>query len=57
MYFEDYGAQKEAMRLYSALEKKADVCAGCVAPCANACPYGLAIPDRMRGAHELLSIA
>jgi predicted aldo/keto reductase-like oxidoreductase len=56
MYFENYGAQKEAMRLYSALEKKADICSGCAAPCTNACPDGIAIPERMRGAHELLSM-
>ena len=45
------------MRLYSALEKQADVCAGCSAPCANACPDGIPIARRMRETHELLRIA
>ena len=56
MYFESFGAQKEAMRLYAGLERKADVCAGCDAPCTNACPTGVAIPERMRGAHDLLTL-
>jgi aryl-alcohol dehydrogenase-like predicted oxidoreductase len=56
MYFEQ-GAEKEAMRLYASLERKADVCAGCAAPCAGACPDGIAIQDRVRGAHELLTLA
>jgi aryl-alcohol dehydrogenase-like predicted oxidoreductase len=55
MYFEDYGAEKEAMRRYAGLEVKADVCAACAAPCANACPDGVAIPERTRGAHALLT--
>ena len=56
MYYEDYGAQKEAIRGYAALEKKADVCNGCSAPCLNACPYGINIAERTRGTHELLSL-
>jgi uncharacterized protein len=56
MYFENFGAQKEAMRLYGALAKNAEVCTGCSAPCATSCPYGLDIPERMRGAHALLSL-
>ena len=55
MYFESFGAQKEGMRLYSELEKKADVCTGCAAPCASSCPYGIDIQDQMQGAHALLS--
>jgi predicted aldo/keto reductase-like oxidoreductase len=47
MYFEDYGAQKEAMRRYAALET--------AAPCAAGCPDGIPIPERLREAHELLS--
>ena len=57
MYFEDYGWEKEGMRLYSQLEKRADVCASCAAPCTGACPYGLPIQQRMQGAHELLSLS
>jgi ferredoxin len=36
MYFEDYGAEKEAMRLYARLDTRANVCTGCSAPCASA---------------------
>jgi len=56
MYFEGMGAQKEAMRLYRALEKNASACVGCAAPCATACPYGVDIPGQVRGAHDLLSL-
>lgn len=56
MYFEHFGAQKEGMRLYGALDRNAAACASCDAPCANACPTGVAIPERMRGAHEMLSM-
>ena len=44
MYFEDYGDEKEAMRLYAALEKNASVCASCSAPCLGSCPIGIADP-------------
>jgi predicted aldo/keto reductase-like oxidoreductase len=56
MYFEDYGDQKEAMRLYARLEKNASVCASCSAPCIGACPIGVNIQERMVGAHELLRL-
>jgi Fe-S-cluster-containing dehydrogenase component len=55
MYFEDYGDQKEAMRLYARLERKADLCIGCSAPCTGACPHGIPIQQRTLGAHEMLS--
>lgn len=54
MYFEDYGREKEAMRLYAKLERNAAVCASCSAPCLGSCPVGIEIPTRMRGAHDLL---
>jgi hypothetical protein len=54
MYFEDYGEQREAMRLYAALDKQADVCAGCPAPCSSACPHDVPIRERMMGAHHML---
>ena len=56
MYFEDYGDQKEAMRLYAKLERNASVCASCSAPCTGACPIGVPIQERMIGAHELLRL-
>jgi predicted aldo/keto reductase-like oxidoreductase len=55
MYFESYGDQKEAMRLYARLEKLADICIGCEAPCLDACPHGVPIQERMIGAHRMLS--
>ena len=57
MYFEDYGDQKEAMRLYSKLEKQADVCVGCAAPCTGACPYGVPIQEKTTGAHRMLTFS
>ncbi|MBJ18282.1 MAG: aldo/keto reductase [bacterium] len=55
MYFENFGAQKEAMRLYASLDQGAEVCGSCDAPCRSSCPSGIAIPERMRDAHEMLS--
>jgi hypothetical protein len=57
MYFEDYGDEKEAMRLYAKLDVRADVCTGCAAPCLGSCPVGIDIPTRTRGAHQLLTLA
>jgi hypothetical protein len=57
MYFENFGAQKEGMRLYGELAKNASVCTGCAAPCAGTCPSGLDIKSRMSGAHKLLSLS
>jgi hypothetical protein len=57
MYFEDYGWEKEGMRLYSKLGKNASVCASCSAPCLGTCPQGIQIQDRMTGAHELLTLS
>jgi hypothetical protein len=57
MYFEDYGWEKHGMQLYARLEKDAAVCASCPAPCLGACPVGIPIAERMRGAHELLSLS
>ena len=54
MYFEDYGDEREAMRQYSALNVQADVCTGCSAPCANACPFDVPIPQYTRETHEML---
>ena len=56
MYFEDYGWEKEGMRLYSKLEKQASVCASCSGPCLGSCPVGIEIQSRMKGAHDLLTL-
>ncbi len=57
MYFEDYRSEKEAMALYAKLEINASVCEGCSAPCLGSCPLGILIPERTRGAHEMLTIS
>ena len=56
MYFEDYGDEKEAMKLYAALDNQADKCVTCAAPCTGACPEGIDIKFRMVGAHERLTL-
>ncbi len=56
MYFEDYGDEREAMRQYAKLEVQADVCTGCAAPCANACPFDVPIPEATAAAHRMLSL-
>jgi len=55
MYFEDYGDEKEAMRQYARLERRADACVGCSAPCTGSCPHGIQIQERMLGAHRMLT--
>lgn len=55
MYFEDYGWEKEAMRLYSKLERNASPCADCSAPCLGSCPIGIPVPERTAEAHRLLT--
>ena len=55
MYYEDYGWQEEGIRQYAKLPKNASACLGCSAPCAGSCPLGIAIQDRMIGAHEMLT--
>jgi hypothetical protein len=56
MYFEDYGWEKEGMRLYAQLGKSAAACASCSAPCLGTCPVGIPIQERMSGAHDLLTL-
>jgi len=56
MYFEDYHDEKEAMRLYAALETNAEVCLGCNAPCAGSCPLGIDIRSRTVATHEMLNL-
>jgi predicted aldo/keto reductase-like oxidoreductase len=57
MYFEDYRSEREAMEQYAKLEVNASACTGCSAPCLGSCPLGIPIPERTRGAHELLTSA
>ena len=56
MYFEDYGREREGMRLYAALERNARSCAGCPAPCEAHCPVDIPIRERMLGADALLRL-
>jgi predicted aldo/keto reductase-like oxidoreductase len=56
MYFEDYRAERDAIERYARLEVDASACIGCSAPCLGSCPLGIAIPERTRGAHALLSL-
>ena len=57
MYFEDYGWEKEGMRLYSQLQVDASACSRCAAPCMGSCPVGIPIAERTAEAHELLKLA
>ncbi len=56
MYFEDFGAQKEAILGYARLDIRADACLACNAVCSNACPDGIAIQEQLREAHKLLRL-
>jgi predicted aldo/keto reductase-like oxidoreductase len=55
MYFKDYGWEKEAMRLYSKLERNASLCVSCSAPCTGTCPIGVPIRAKMMDAHHNLT--
>lgn len=57
MYAENYGWEKEAMRLYAQIDpaRRADHCLTCAAPCEPACDFGLPIRDKLAQAQRLLS--
>lgn len=57
MYFEDYGREKEGMRLYAALDRNAERCVACPAPCEAHCPVEIPIRQRLLGADRLLRLA
>lgn len=56
MYFEDYRREKEAMYYYAELEenRKPLNCANCSGYCETACPYGLAVKEKLIEADEIL---
>jgi aryl-alcohol dehydrogenase-like predicted oxidoreductase len=58
MYYEDYRLEQNAMELYGRLAPghKPISCEVCPAPCAGACPFGIAIKDRLLQAHRLLVV-
>jgi aryl-alcohol dehydrogenase-like predicted oxidoreductase len=55
MYVKDYGWADEGLRRYANLEQNAASCVGCAAPCANVCPIGVPIQEKMLDAHHVLS--
>jgi len=55
MYFKDYGWQKHGMQEYAKLDRNASLCVDCAAPCANTCPIGVPIQEKMLDAHQTLS--
>ncbi|MCK6557283.1 aldo/keto reductase [Candidatus Binatia bacterium] len=56
MYFQDYGWEKEGMRLYARLDRGASACATCTAPCTATCPAGVPIREKMLDAHAKLRL-
>jgi aryl-alcohol dehydrogenase-like predicted oxidoreductase len=54
MYAKDYGQPEEGRRLYARLQQNAAACAGCAAPCANTCPIGVPIQEKMVDADWIL---
>ncbi len=56
MYSENYGQEKEAMRLYARVPEanRAGPCVGCSAPCEASCPFDLPIRDKLVRADRLL---
>ena len=55
MYATRYRDPTGGRRLYADLGEPASRCLGCAAPCAGACPFGVAIADRTRASHALLT--
>lgn len=57
LYFHNYGREKYAMGLYSALaaSRRADRCADCSGPCAGRCPFQLPIREKLIQAHSELT--
>lgn len=58
MYFQYYGSEKEAMRLYAELPSKAtaEACTACPGFCDSACPFGREVRAGLVRAHEQLSL-
>ncbi len=56
MYSENYGRHEEASNRFAALDprRSTDGCVGCSAPCADACPHGLPVQERLLGASRIL---
>jgi predicted aldo/keto reductase-like oxidoreductase len=55
-YFNNQGREKEAMIKYCKLgELNGLMCAGCSAPCLDACPHQVHVPAQLMQAHSILS--
>lgn len=56
MYAENYGREREAMRLYARLDpaRRGDQCASCSAPCEEQCRFRLPIRAQLTRAHTML---
>jgi predicted aldo/keto reductase-like oxidoreductase len=61
MYFDAYGAEREAIQQYGRtvrrLGRGAEVCASCSAPCEAACPFEIPIKKKLTRADALLRVA
>ena len=55
-YFEQQGRQKHAMKRYAALDRTAETCLGCHAPCVSACTHGLRVQAQLLSAHDRLHL-
>jgi predicted aldo/keto reductase-like oxidoreductase len=60
MYFDTYGAERQAMKKYAKVVSKvgqgAEVCASCAAPCEARCPYDIPIKEKLGRADRLLRL-
>jgi hypothetical protein len=61
MYFESYGAEREAMKKYAKVlgdtaGRGAEVCTGCAAPCESACPFEIPIRKKLVRADRMLRL-
>lgn len=52
-YYDQYSLKKWAREQYQSLVVKGDACSGCE-QCLELCPYGVAIPERLKNAHQTL---
>ncbi len=61
MYFDTYGAEREAMKRYGEMVARkghgAELCASCAAPCEKSCPFELPIKNKMARADRLLRLS
>ncbi|UCD23855.1 MAG: aldo/keto reductase [Gemmatimonadota bacterium] len=58
MYYNDYRQRRKATAVYSFLphSRKPLHCPDCSGPCADACPYGISVRERLIETHEVLAV-